>query len=78
MGMLDTKARILQGKINASKRPVTRAILIFPAEIVQDVLSNFRRWTKVQILQSPKDLTKQRNDLEGKVVENLNFCYDYR
>ena len=35
--MYDTNAQNLQAKINALKRSVTRIILIFPAEIVQDV-----------------------------------------
>ena len=57
-----------------SKRSVTRIILILLAKIVQDVRGCIEQLqtidTEVQNLQrSQKDLAKQQNDLEGKVIE---------
>ena len=57
-----------------SKRPVTQIILILPAKIEQDVRGCVEQLqtidVEVQNLQrSEKDLAKQQNDLEGKVIE---------
>ena len=57
-----------------SKRPVSQTIVILPAEFVQDVRGCIEQLqtidTEVQKLQrSQKDLAKQQNDLEGKVIE---------
>ena len=57
-----------------SKRPVTQIIVVLPAEIMQDIRGCIEQLqtidTEVQKLQrSQKDLAKQQNDLEGKVIE---------
>ena len=72
--MHGTKARNLQAKISALKKPVTRIILILPAEIVQDLRGCIERLQMIDtefqnLLRSQKDLAKQQNGLEGKVAK---------
>jgi kinetochore protein Nuf2 len=60
------------------KRQVTRIIFIFLAKIAQDVRGCIEQLqtidTEAQNLQrSQKDLAKQQNDLEGKVIEKNEF-----
>ena len=67
-----SKQRLMHCTI--SKRPVTQIILIIPTEIMQDVRGCIEQLqtidTEVQKLQrSQKDLAKQQNNLEGKVIE---------
>ena len=74
----DMKARNLQAKINAlhniEKVSQSNNFVVLPAEILQDVRGCIEQLqtidTEVQKLQrSQKDLAKQQNDLEGKVIE---------
>ena len=67
-----SKQRLMHCTI--SKRPVIQIIVILPAEVMQDVRGCIEQLqtidTEVQKLQrSQKDLAKQQNDLEGKVIE---------
>lgn len=57
-----------------SKRPVIRVFLTLPSKNAQDARGCIEQLqtidTEVQNLQrSQKDLAKQQNDLEGKVIE---------